>query len=52
MKQPKRVKIKRRDLNIVASYRGEVSMTTKVVDSRKKYSRKTKHKKSSYDMDI
>ena len=39
-------KIKKRDWNIVASMKREVNMKTRVVESKKKYSRKVKHKKS------
>ncbi len=42
------MKIKKRDWNIVAIARGEINARPKVVHSKKKYSRKLKHKKREY----
>lgn len=36
---------KKRDLNIVKNYKREISLQTKVVRDRTKYTRKQKHKK-------
>ena len=40
--------MKKRDLNIVKHLRGEISLSTRKVESKKKFSRKEKHKKSFY----
>jgi len=36
--------MKKRDLEILASYRREINLRTKSVKNKKKYTRKTKHK--------
>lgn len=38
-----------RNKAIIANYRREISLTTKVVRDKSKYSRKTKHKRREYD---
>lgn len=40
--------MKKRDLNIVKNYKREISLQTKVVRDRTKYTRKQKHKKSIF----
>ncbi|WP_257007027.1 hypothetical protein [Helicobacter pullorum] len=40
---------KKRDLNIVKNYQREISLQTKVVRDRTKYTRKQKHKKAFYE---
>ena len=42
-KKSKKSKIKR-DINILKVNQGELNLTTRVKDSKKKYSRKRKHK--------
>jgi hypothetical protein len=37
--------VKNRDLNILLAAKREINLGTKTIDSKKKYSRKTKHKK-------
>ena len=39
------MKKKKKDLNIVKNYKREISLQTKVVRDRTKYTRKQKHKK-------
>ena len=43
MKQPKLPK--QRDYNILLHIKGEINLSTRRVNSKEKYSRKTKHKK-------
>lgn len=43
-KNTKASKIAQRDGNILKSYQREINLQTKSVDSKKKYSRKEKHK--------
>jgi len=38
----------RRDFNIYFSYKREINMKEKTIKSKKKYSRKIKHKNKSY----
>jgi hypothetical protein len=37
-----------RDINILKSYKREINMKKRVVNSKKVYTRKTKHKKNLY----
>ena len=37
--------MKKRDLNIEKSLRGEISLSNRIVKSKKNYTRKMKHKK-------
>ena len=46
-KKKKKTKNKARDVNIYLSAKGEISLATKTVNSKKAYSRKRKHKASS-----
>jgi hypothetical protein len=41
-------KIVKRDINILKHLRGEISLSTRVKSDKSKFSRKTKHKKSSF----
>ena len=41
-------KVKSRDINILKSIKGEISMNTKKVKNKKHYTRKIKHKKNDY----
>ena len=43
-KKKKKKKIKQRDKNILLHIKGEISLGTKVISDKKKYSRKVKHK--------
>ena len=43
---------KKRDLNIVKNYQREISLQTKVVRDRTKYTRKQKHKRLSMNPKI
>ncbi len=43
------LEMKQRDHNIKKSYQREIDMRQKVVESKKKYSRKKKHKKEKYE---
>ena len=45
-KELKRVKIKKRDQNIIAHLKGEINLGTRKVKNKKKYTRKIKHKNS------
>jgi len=39
----------KRDWNIIKAYKKEIDLKTKVVKSKKKYTRKMKHKRSIYE---
>ncbi len=41
-----------RDINILKSYQREVDMKEKKVESKKRYSRKIKHKKALYEKEF
>jgi hypothetical protein len=43
------MKVKKRDLNIVKSYQGEINMNTRTIKNKKAYNRKAKHKAKSFD---
>ena len=38
----------KRDINVIKNYRREISLQTKYVPSKKRYTRKIKHKKLDY----
>lgn len=44
----KKQKFKKRDSNIIASYKREINLSTRSVCDRSKYTRKIKHKTSLY----
>jgi len=46
-KVPKNRKIKQRDANILASLSREISLNERVVRSKRRYTRKIKHKNAS-----
>jgi len=48
-KKTKRSRRKQRDRNILAAYRREVDLRTRRVQSKKKYSRKTKLKGKNHE---
>jgi hypothetical protein len=47
MKKNKKKTIKKRDLNVLASFKREISLQTKTIPDKTKYSRKNKHKKNT-----
>jgi len=46
MKKQERIKV--RDTNILAAFRREINLCTRVVHDKKKFSRKEKHKQKEY----
>ena len=41
--------VKKREINILKNYKREISLQTRVVRDRTKYTRKIKHQKKSFD---
>lgn len=41
--------MKKRDINVLLHFKGEINLGTKVIRNKKAYNRKNKHKSKRYD---